>query len=37
MIAMGYYDEQKTSSEQIRHPIDAIVSFNGYYGDSGGS
>ena len=34
MIAMGYYEEQKTRSEQIRHPINDIVSFNGYRTES---
>jgi nitroreductase len=30
MIALGYYNEETTESEQIRHPINDIVSFNGY-------
>ena len=30
LIALGYYDREKTRSEQSREPIDKIASFNSY-------
>lgn len=30
LIALGYYDKQKIKSGHNRHPIDELVSFNGY-------
>jgi len=30
LIALGYYDREKTSSEHSREPIDKIASFNSY-------
>ena len=30
MIALGHYDRQKMKSEQMRHPIEELVSFNTY-------